>query len=327
MKAMVLRKPGSKLEALDTPVPSPGPYQVLISVKACGVCRTDLHIVDGELTEPKLPLIPGHEIVGRVEAVGNRVQKIKEGDRVGVPWLGSTCGVCKLCKQGLENLCDNARFTGYHIDGGYAEYTVADERFCFPIPEGYPDIQAAPLLCAGLIGYRSLRMAGEAQTIGMYGFGAAAHILIQIALYQGRTVYAFTRPGDKKGQEFALKLGAKWSGDSLTPSPEELDAAIIFAPVGELVPIALKSVSKGGVVVCAGIHMSDIPSFPYKILWGERTIRSVANLTRKDGEDFFKIAPRVPVHTEVQPFPLLKANEALDALRSGEIIGASVLVV
>ena len=327
MRAMILRTSGEPLQMAMVAVSEPGPEQVLLRVHACAVCRTDLHVVDGELLNPKLPLIPGHQIVGSVVSSGDLVDRFAAGDRVGVPWLGSTDNTCRYCLTGRENLCDHARFTGYQIDGGYAEYAVADHRFCFPIPEGYPDLQAAPLLCAGLIGYRSLRMTGEAERLGLYGFGAAAHIIAQVALHQGRKVYAFTSPGDREAQQFALKLGATWAGDSTQPPPEELDAAIIFAPVGALVPAALRAVAKGGVVVCAGIHMSDIPSFPYEILWGERTVRSVANLTRRDGEEFLALAPRVPVHTEVVSFPLEEANKALSALRAGEIQGAAVLVV
>ncbi|HZY64816.1 MAG TPA: zinc-dependent alcohol dehydrogenase family protein [Rubrobacteraceae bacterium] len=322
---MVLDSPGNSLQARETPVPEPGPGQVLLRVLACGVCRTDLHIVDGELPAHKQPLIPGHQIVGVVEGTGELVDRFAGGDRVGVPWLGRTDDTCRYCKSGRENLCDNAGFTGYDMDGGYAEYAVADHRFCFPIPDGYPDLQAAPLLCAGLIGYRSLRIAGDAGRLGLYGFGAAAHIIAQVAIHQGRKVFAFTSPGDVQAQNFARKLGAAWSGGSDEPPPEELDAAIIFAPVGALVPTALKAVARGGVVVCAGIHMSDIPSFPYEILWGERTVRSVANLTRRDGEEFLKLAPEIPVETEVVTFPLEKANEALDTLRRGEIQGAAVL--
>jgi alcohol dehydrogenase, propanol-preferring len=327
MLAMLLDAPGKPLRVADLPIPTANPHQVLLRVRACGVCRTDLHIVDGELTHAKLPLIPGHQIVGTVVATGDRVEKFKVGSRVGVPWLGHTCNHCPYCQTGRENLCDNAEFTGYQIDGGYAEYTVADEQFCFPIPEGYPDLQAAPLLCAGLIGYRSYRMTGDAERLGFYGFGAAAHILIQVAKYQGRQVYAFTRDGDIAGQEFAKKLGAVWAGGSTELPPEPIEAAIIFAPVGKLVPAALKAVAKGGVVVCAGIHMSDIPSFAYEILWSERVLRSVANLTRKDGEEFLELAPKVPIRTEVEAFPLTAANEALTALRSGKIQGAAVLVV
>jgi propanol-preferring alcohol dehydrogenase len=327
VRAMILRTSGKPLQMAMISVSEPGPEQVLLRVHACAVCRTDLHVVDGELPNPKLPLIPGHQIVGRVVRSGELVDRFVAGDRVGVPWLGSTDNTCRYCLTDRENLCDNARFTGYQIDGGYAEYALAEHRFCFPIPEGYPDLQAAPLLCAGLIGYRSLRMTGEAERLGLYGFGAAAHIIAQVALHQGRKVYAFTSPGDREAQQFALKLGATWAGDSTQPPPEELDAAIIFAPVGALVPAALRAIAKGGVVVCAGIHMSDIPSFPYEILWGERTVRSVANLTRRDGEEFLALAPRVPVHTEVVSFPLEEANKALSALRAGEIQGAAVLVV
>lgn len=327
MRAMVLTKPGAPLQLMELPVPKPGPEQVLVRVRACAVCRTDLHIVDGELPAPKLPLVPGHQIVGRVSEVGEKVQGIAPGDRVGIPWLGATCQQCRYCQSGRENLCDRALFTGYQIDGGYAEFAVADYRFCFPIPEGYPDLMAAPLLCAGLIGYRSLRMAGEAENLGIYGFGAAAHIVAQVARWQGRKVFAFVRPGDEEGRQFALQMGAVWAGDSTEMPPEPLDAAIIFAPVGELVPAALRAVAKGGVVVCGGIHMSDIPSFPYEILWGERVVRSVANLTRRDGEEFLAIAPRVPVRTEVTPYPLEEANRALDDLRSGRLRGAAVLVI
>ena len=325
MKAMVLTKPRSLLEEKDIPVPLPGPSQVLIKVSACAVCRTDLHVVDGELTEPKLPLVPGHEIIGTVVSSGKKANKFEAGDRVGVPWLGSTCGKCRYCRKGLENLCENALFTGYTIDGGYAEFTTADEHFCFPVPPDYQDAEAAPLLCAGLIGYRSLRMAGDAERIGFYGFGAAAHILIQVARHQGRTVYACTRAGDKEGMKFALDLGAEWAGDSLSLPPERLDAAIIFAPVGNLVPAALRAVDRGGIVVCAGIHMSDIPSFPYEILWGERTVRSVANLTREDGVQFMELASKIKIRTEVKTFPLNKANDALNSLREGRIQGAAVL--
>lgn len=327
MQAMLLEVARQPLQLVDLPIPQPGAGQVLLRVQACGICRTDLHIVDGELTEPKLPLIPGHQIVGTVVQLGSQVQKFELGDRVGVPWLGYTCNHCSYCLQQKENLCDNARFTGYQINGGYAEYTVADARFCFPIPAGYPDLQAAPLLCAGLIGYRSYRMTGDAATIGFYGFGSAAHILLQVARHQGRQVYAFTRSGDQSSQAFARALGAVWAGSCDESAPVELDAAIIFAPVGELVPTALRSVKKGGVVVCAGIHMSDIPQFPYHLLWGERVLRSVANLTRQDGEEFLALAPQVPVQTEVQPFALRHANQALEALRQGKIQGAAVLVM
>ena len=327
MRAMVLQSVGEPLRAAEVPGPEVGPEGVLIRVRACAVCRTDLHVVDGELPHPKVPLIPGHQIVGTVEEVGERVERFAPGDRVGVPWLGYTDGECRYCRTGRENLCDNARFTGYQIDGGYAEYASADHRFCFSIPEGYPDLQAAPLLCAGLIGYRSLRMAGDAERLGLYGFGASAHIIIQVAVHEGRRVFAFTRGGDEVGQRFARELGAAWAGGSDERPPEELDAAIIFAPVGALVPAALRAVAKGGVVVCAGIHMSDIPTFPYEILWGERVVRSVANLTRRDGEEFLALAPGVPVRTEVTSFPLERANDALAALRRGEIRGAAVLVM
>jgi alcohol dehydrogenase, propanol-preferring len=327
MRAMVLNVPGEPLRAAEVPEPEPGSEEVLIRVHACAVCRTDLHVVDGELPDPKLPLIPGHQMVGTVEEVGGRVDRFAIGDRVGVPWLGYTDGVCRFCLAGGENLCDQARFTGYQIDGGYAGYAVADHRYCFPIPAGYPDLQAAPLLCAGLIGYRSLRMTEDAGRLGLYGFGASAHIIAQVASHQGRRVFAFTSPGNEEGQRFARELGAAWAGGSDESPPEELDAAIIFAPVGTLVPVALRAVAKGGVVVCAGIHMSDIPSFPYEILWGERVLRSVANLTRADGKEFLALAPEVPVRTEVRSFPLSEANEAIAALRGGEIRGAAVLVV
>ena len=327
MRATVLQSVGEPLRAAEVPGPEVGPEGVLIRVRACAVCRTDLHVVDGELPHPKVPLIPGHQIVGTVEEVGERVERFAPGDRAGVPWLGYTDGECRYCRTGRENLCDNARFTGYQIDGGYAEYASADHRFCFSIPEGYRDLQAAPLLCAGLIGYRSLRMAGDAERLGLYGFGASAHIIIQVAVHQGRRVFAFTREGDEEGQRFARGLGATWAGNSDERPPEELDAAIIFAPVGALVPAALRAVAKGGVVVCAGIHMTDIPTFPYEILWGERVVRSVANLTRRDGEEFLALAPGVPVRTEVTSFPLERANDALAALRLGEIRGAAVLVM
>jgi len=320
---MVLDAPRRRLREAELPAPEPGPGEVLLEVLACGVCRTDLHIVDGELTEPKLPLVPGHQIVARVVGGGER---FASGDRVGVPWLGWTCGECRYCRSGRENLCDRARFTGYQRDGGYAGQAAADERFCFPIPAGYPDLQAAPLLCAGLIGFRTLKLAGDAERLGIYGFGAAAHIICQVAVHEGRRVFAFTRAGDEGTQRFALELGAEWAGDALGPPPEELDAALIFAPAGDLVPAALRAVAKGGTVVCGGIHMSDIPQLPYELLWGERTLRSVANLTRADGEEFLRLAPRVPVHTEVVSLPLAIANEALDALRSGAVRGAAVLV-
>lgn len=323
---MVLDSAGAPLRATQLPLSAPGPDEVLIRVRACGVCRTDLHIVDGELPERRRPLIPGHQIVGVVEEAGESVERFERGDRVGVPWLGWTDGECRYCRTGRENLCERALFTGYDLHGGYAEYTLADHRFCFALPDGYPDPQIAPLLCAGLIGYRSYRMTFDAKRLGLYGFGAAAHLIIQVALHQGREVFAFTKPGDHEGQSFARELGAVWAGGSDEPPPVELDAAIIFAPDGSIVPAALRAVAKGGEVVCAGIHMSDIPSFPYEILWGERTLRSVANLTRKDGEEFLALAPRVPVKTEVAEFPLEEANEALDSLRAGRIRGAAVLV-
>jgi propanol-preferring alcohol dehydrogenase len=316
MRAMVLRSPGEPLEEVELPDPTPLPGQILLRVKACGVCRTDLHVADGELAGPKLPLVLGHQIVGEV---------VETGARVGVPWLGWTCGKCRYCRAEEENLCDHAEFTGYNLDGGYAELAVADERFCFPLPEGFGDLEAAPLLCAGLIGYRAYRMAAEAGTIGFYGFGAAAHILCQLAVWEGRRVIALTHRGDQASQSLALELGAAWAG-AVEEVPEELDAAIIFAPAGELVPAALRAVRKGGSVVCAGIHMSDIPSFPYELLWGERTLRSVANLTRQDGHEFLELAPRVPIHTEVEVFPLSQANDALDRLRRGEVRGAAALV-
>lgn len=326
MKAMQLAAPRTPLALVDLPMPRPGPGQLLVKVRACGVCRTDLHVADGELTQGKLPIIPGHEIVGTVADKGTAVERFALGERVGVPWLGYTCGRCRFCVNGSENLCDAARFTGYHLDGGYAEYVVADQRYCFPIPGGYDDVAAAPLLCAGLIGYRSLVLAGDAERLGIYGFGAAAHIVAQVARYQGRKVYAFTRPGDTEGQRFAQELGAAWTGDSTALPPDPLDAAIIFAPIGPLVVHALRASAKGGTVVCAGIHMSEIPAFSYELLWGERVVRSVANLTRRDGEEFMALAPKVPVRTAVAPFPLLQANEALTRLREGRITGAVVLV-
>ena len=326
MRAMILNRPRGGLAAAELPRPEPGPGQILLRVHACGVCRTDLHVVDGELTGGKMPIVPGHEIVGSVAATGSTVARFAVGDRVGVPWLGWTCGTCSYCLSGHENLCDQARFTGYHLDGGYAEFTLADERYCFALPPEYRDAEAAPLLCAGLIGYRALAMAGDARRLGIYGFGAAAHIVAQVACFQGRKVFAFTRPGDRESQRFARGLGAAWAGDSSMLPPEPLEAAIIFAPVGALVPQALRATAKGGIVVCAGIHMSDIPSFPYEILWGERSIRSVANLTRRDGEDFLRLAPRVPVKTAVEKFSLSDANDALNRLRDGRITGAAVLV-
>lgn len=326
MTGMVLEKPGEPLSLMELSVPLPGPEQVLIRVHACGVCRTDLHILDAELPNPKLPLIPGHEIVGTVVQIGNRADRFRMGDRVGVPWLGYTCNHCRYCRKAQENLCDRPLFTGYTVDGGFAEYTVADHRYCFQLPDVYADAEAAPLLCAGLIGYRSYRMAGKGiDRLGIYGFGAAAHIIAQIAIYEGKQIYAFTRPGDTNSQEFAKQLGAVWAGDSTEMPPEKLDAAIIFAPVGPLLPVALQAISKGGTVVCGGVYMSDIPAFVYRILWEERVIRSVANLTRRDGEDLLAIAPKVPVKTEVQLFPLHQANEALSLLRQGKIRGAGVL--
>ncbi len=327
MKAMVLERISEPLKLRELPIPEPGKGEVQIKIHACGVCRTDLHVFDGELKNPKLPLVLGHEIVGTITKIGEGVDDLFVGERIGVPWLGKTDGTCSYCKEGLENLCENAKFTGYTIDGGYAEYTIADHHYCFPIPDGYSSLKAAPLLCAGLIGYRSYRMTGEAKRLGLYGFGAAAHIIAQVAKYHKKEVYAFTRPGDKEGQEFAKKLGAVWADDSLALPPVPLDAAIIFAPVGHLVPQALKVVDKGGKVICAGIHMSDIPSFPYDLLWGERIIRSVANLTRQDALEFLSVAPKVPVRTEVEAFKLEEANEVLKRLRNGQIRGAAVLVM
>jgi alcohol dehydrogenase, propanol-preferring len=324
---MLLEQIGEPLVLRNVPCHRPETSQLLIRVIACAICRTDLHIIDGELPHPKLPLVLGHQIVGRVEAIGEDVDQFKIGDRVGIPWLGWTCGQCKFCRSDRENLCDNARFTGYTIGGGYAEFTVADERFCFPIPDVFDDVGAAPLLCAGLIGYRSLRKTNDAKRLGIFGFGAAAHIIAQVALFQRREVFAFTRPGDLVGQKFARELGAVWAGGSDDLPPEKLDAAIIFAPVGALVPASLRALDKGGTVVCGGIHMSDIPSFPYRDLWEERAICSVANLTRRDGEEFLEIAARVPLQTATQTFPLEKANEALAALRDGRIRGAAVLLV
>ena len=327
MQAMVFSGGGHPLRLADVPAPELGTGQVRLKVQACAVCRTDLHIVDGELPDPKLPLVLGHQIVGLVSDVGEDASRFLVGERVGVPWLGWTDGTCRFCQSGRENLCDRARFTGYQIDGGFAEETVADERYCLLLPETYADLQVAPLLCAGLIGYRSLVMTGDAERLGLYGFGASAHIIAQVARWQGRRVFAFTRAGDEDGQRFARSLGAEWAGSSAERPPEELDAAIIFAPVGELVPAALAALSKGGVVVCAGIHMSDIPSFSYDLLWGERAVRSVANLTRQDGEDFLELVPKVPVRTEIREFRLEEANEALQHLRAGELQGAAVLEI
>jgi len=321
---MVLDAPGRPLHEATLPDPEPGPGEVLVEVSACGVCRTDLHVADGELPDPKLPLVLGHQVVGRVRSGGER---FAPDTRVGIPWLGWTDGECRYCRSGRENLCDRARFTGYHRDGGYAELTVADERFCTPIPDEFEDLAAAPLLCAGLIGYRALRLAGDGERLGLYGFGASAHIVAQVARHQGRRVFAFTRAGDEQAQSLALELGAEWAGDALAPGPEELDAAIIFAPAGELVPAALRASAKGATVVCAGIHMSDIPTFPYDLLWEERAVRSVANLTRTDAEEFLAVAPQVPVRTEVEAFPLEQANEALSRLRAGDVRGAAVLAV
>jgi len=324
---MVLEKPRQRLMPLDVAKPKPDAGQLLVRLSACAVCRTDLHIVDGELPDPKLPLIPGHQIVGRVEQVGTGAEKFSIADRVGIPWLGWTDGECVYCRSNRENLCDRARFTGYTIDGGYGEFVVADARFCFHLPEQYDDVDIAPLLCAGMLGYRSYRKTGDARRLGIYGFGNAAHLIAQIAIYQGREIFAFTRPGDKAGQESARKLGTTWAGGSDEMPPEKLDAAIVFAPVGELVPLALRALAKGGIVVCGGIHMSDIPSFPYADLWGERTICSVANLTRRDGEEFLEIAPRVPVRTETEIFPLEEANTALDRFRAGKLKGTAVLMM
>jgi propanol-preferring alcohol dehydrogenase len=326
MQAMVMTAAGCPLAPQELAIPEPEPRDLLIKVHACGVCRTDLHIVDGELPHPKLPLVPGHEVVGTVAAVGQGIRDFAIGDRIGVPWLGYTCGTCRYCRAGRENLCEAARFTGYQRDGGYAEYALADERFCFRIPSAYSDVEAAPLMCAGLIGYRALRKAGDPTRIGLYGFGAAAHIVIQVARQEGRQVYGFARPGDESAMAFARKLGAVWAGPSDAPPPEPLDAVIIFAPVGALVPAALRAVRPGGRVVCAGIHMSDIPAFPYEILWREREIVSVANLTRRDGEEFLALAPKAPVHTTVEPYPLADANRALANLRAGSVQGAAVLV-
>ena len=326
MKAMVLHRPGTPLRPVEMPDPVPGPGQIAVDVAACGVCRTDLHVVDGDLTEPRLPIVPGHEIVGRVRALGDGVDAFRVGERVGIPWLGATCGACRYCRGGQENLCDTPGFTGYQIDGGYAEATCADARYCFKLPEEGGDADLAPLLCAGLIGHRALRMAGDARRLGIYGFGAAAHIVAQVARYEGREVFAFTRPGDTAAQAFARRMGAAWAGGSDEAPSVPLDAAVLFAPVGALVPAALRAVRKGGIVVCGGIHMSDIPSFPYDILWGEREIRSVANLTREDARAFLALAPKVPVVTEVETYPLAEANAALSALRGGRLSGAAVLI-
>ena len=328
MRAMVLEAPGNPLCPRTLPVPEPAPDQVLIRVLACGVCRTDLHIVDKELPEPKLPLIPGHEIIGTVRKTGSAVSSLADGDLVGVPWLGYTCGSCRYCRQGKENLCNLARFTGYTLDGGYAEYTVANEQYCFRLPDSVDPVSWAPLLCAGLIGFRTYRLAGaDIEHLGIYGFGAAAHIITQVALFEGKKVYAFTRPGDLEAQDLALRLGAVWAGDSTQKPPTELDAAMIFAPRGELIPIALAACCKGGRVVCGGIHMSDIPTFPYQLLWQEKMVRSVANLTRRDGVELLALASRIPIKTEVHPFPLNQANQALSRLRRGRITGAAVLVM
>ena len=326
MRAMAFDGPGRKLQPRQCDAPVAGPGQVLVQVRACGVCRTDLHVVDGDLPHPKPHVIPGHEVVGRVLAVGAGVEHLHPGTRIGVPWLGWTCGTCVYCQSGRENLCPRAKFTGYDIDGGYAEQAVADARYCFPIPEGFTDIAAAPLLCAGLIGYRTLRMAGDARRLGIYGFGAAAHIAAQVALYRGQEIFAFTRPGDGQAQDFARNITHGWAGGSDEQPPEPLDAALIFAPVGDLVPAALRALAPGGVVVCGGIHMSDIPSFPYDILWRERVLRSVANLTRRDAEEFLALAPKIPIVTTTVPYPLDRANEALDDLRQGRLSGAAVLV-
>lgn len=327
MRALRIARAGAPLALEEVPQPEPGPGELRLRVAACGVCRTDLHLLDGELPGATHPITPGHQIVGRVDRLGAGVTHFAIGERIGVPWLGGTCGACRFCSSERENLCDAAVFTGCHRDGGYAEYAVADARFCFPLPPELDDISAAPLLCAGMIGYRCLRMAGGAERLGFYGFGAAAHLAIQVARHRGQRVFAFTRPGDGDAQRFARALGAEWAGPSDAAPPEPLDAAILFAPAGELVPLALRTVVKGGVVVCAGIHMSDIPSFPYRILWEERVLRSVANLTRRDAEEFMALAPRVPVRTEVQPYPLERANQALQDLREGRVRGSAVLVV
>ncbi|MBK8116293.1 MAG: zinc-dependent alcohol dehydrogenase family protein [Candidatus Accumulibacter sp.] len=326
MQAMLLDAQGQPLRLAEVPRPRAGANQILLAVQACGVCRTDLHVMDGDLHEPRLPLILGHEIVGRVVEKGEQVERFALGQRVGVPWLGRTCGHCRYCTSGTENLCDAAEFTGYTLDGGYAEFALADQRYCFALPQEYSDAEAAPLLCAGLIGYRALVAAGDARRLGIYGFGAAAHIIAQVARWQGREIFAFTKPGDADGQEFARRQGATWAGGADVAPPQEMDAAILFAPAGELVPQALRHTAKGGTVICAGIHMSNIPEFPYEILWGERCVRSIANLTRRDGEEFFAIAPRAGVRTEVTCFPLAAANQALQQLRAGQVRGAAVLV-
>ncbi len=325
MRAMLLESANTPLVMRELSPPKLQPHQVRVDVKACGVCRTDLHIVDGELDQPNLPLIPGHQIVGTISEIGEGVSRFALGDRIGIAWLGATCGSCLYCSSQRENLCGEAKFTGYDINGGYADSCVADAGYCFVLPSGFADSELAPLLCAGLIGYRALRMAGDAKTIGFYGFGAAAHILVQLAKYQGRNIFAFTRTGDKEAQDFALETGAIWSGSTEEFPPQELDAAIIFAPAGQLVPVALRHLARGGVVVCAGIHMSDIPAFPYELLWGERTLKSVSNLTRRDGEEFFDLVPKIPIRTKVRLFPLVEANSALQALRQGSITGAAVL--
>jgi propanol-preferring alcohol dehydrogenase len=327
MRAMVLEAPRSPLRHLEIPCPAPGSGELLVQVAACGVCRTELHVVDGELPDPKLPLVPGHQVVGRVVADGRATERFAPGDRVGVPWIGWTCSECRHCRNGRENLCSGARYLGYQRDGGYAEYAVADERYCFRVPEQYPDAQAAPLLCAGMIGYRSLQMAGDAEIIGMYGFGGAAHIVAQIARHEGRRIFAFTRPGDVASRQTAFRLGAEWVGGTYDAPPEELDAALVFAPVGEIVPQALRRLARGGVVVCGGIHMSDIPQMPYELLWGERAIRSVANLTRADGERFMALAAEIPIQTEVTSYPLELANGALEHLRAGGFRGSLVLTI
>ena len=327
MRAMVYRGGGPALALEERPVPAPGAGEVLVRVAACGVCRTDLHVVDGDLTAPRLPVVPGHEVVGRIAAAGAGVERIREGERVGIPWLGWTCGACRYCRSGRENLCPEARFTGYTLDGGYGEYCIADARYCLPLPGGRSDAESAPLLCAGLIGHRALVMAGDAERVGLYGFGAAAHIVAQVARAQGRRVFAFVRPGDRAAMEFALALGAEWAGPSDEAAPEELDAALLFAPVGALVPAALAAVAPGGTVVCAGIHMSEIPAFPYELLWRERRVVSVANLTRADGEAFLALAARTPIAMHIEPMPLAQANLALDRLRAGRLQGAAVLTM